>query len=447
MQGACRIAFSGWLLAACGSDPAPPPDATPLATREDVTVPPGVVAVSLGFDDGFATHMLAADMLEAHDMRGTFYVILSRLGGEDYLTIEQVHELGVRGHEIAGHTFTHRNLAELPLDEAARELCDSRVAMREVGWPAESFAYPFGGLSDELQEVARDCGFSSARGVAGLYDPMTCADCPKVETIPPAKPFAVLTPETVTPATTVEMLQANVLEAEAAGGGWIDIVFHSVCDDCRANAVSPAVLQGFLDWLVTRAGDGGVVVVTADQVIGGATRTEVAGPPPVRAIDPEQFLANASLETWPDEAIAPDCWRHGPEVDTEVWTRTTDAHDGAYAQHVTVTLPEGEKPTTRILSQQDMGTCAIPAVPGQCFSFRAHYKGTAIIEPVAYYRNRFGDWSTWTHGPYFAPEDDWTEAHWDTIGVPEDGTAVSFGVTLFDAGEVSFDAFSLSPRE
>src|SRR6188474_1152874 len=113
-DGRSIVVAGAWLAAAagcgCGSEPAAPPDATPLATREDVTVPAGAVAVTLGFDDSFDTHMLAADMLEAHGMRGTFYVILSRLGGVGHLTVDQVNELGVRGHEIAGHTFTHRDL-------------------------------------------------------------------------------------------------------------------------------------------------------------------------------------------------------------------------------------------------------------------------------------------------------------------------------------------------
>ena len=448
MTGASRIAVTGLALAcACGSsEPAPPPDATPLAVREDVTVPPGAVAVTLGFDDSFATHTLAADMLEEHGMRGTFYVILSRLGGEDHLSIEQVHDLGVRGHEIAGHTFTHRNLPTLPLDEATRELCDSRIAMAELGWPAESFADPFGDLSDELQEAAEACGYSSARRVGGVYDPEVCEGCPKAESIPPAAPFDVLTPSSVTPETTLETMQSWVTEAEAAGGGWIDIVYHSVCDDCAPNAVSPAVLEGFLAWLETREGDG-VIVATADQIVGGATLPVVAGPPPARTIDPQQMLANPSLETWDDAAQPPACWMRGREDDREVWDRSADAYAGGYAQHVTVTVPEEERPTTRLVTAQDMGTCAILAVPGQDFTFKARYKGTSIIEPVAYVRDHLGNWRSWTHGPYFAPADDYTEARWETIEVPDDGTAVSFGVTLYDGGEVWLDDFSLGPRD
>ncbi|HUS68488.1 MAG TPA: polysaccharide deacetylase family protein [Kofleriaceae bacterium] len=450
MPGVERIAVSCLALACgagCGSsEPDPPPDATPIAVREDVTVPAGTVAVTLGFDDSFATHAMAADMLEAHGMRGTFYVILSRLGGEDHLTVEQVHDLGVRGHEIAGHTFTHRNLPMLPLDEATRELCDARVAMAELGWPVESFAYPFGELSDELQDAARDCGYSSARRVGGVYDAEVCQACPKAESIPPVLPFDVQTPTSVTPETTLETMQSWVTEAEAAGGGWIDIVYHSVCDDCAPNAVSPAVLEGFLAWLESREGDG-VIVATADQVVGGATGAVVVGPPPARTIDPEQMLANPSLETWEDPAQPPECWIHGPEDERETWTRTGDAYAGSYAQEVTVTVPEGEKPTTRLVTAQDMGTCAIPAVPGQCFTFKARYKGTAIVEPVAYVRDHLGNWRSWTHGPYFAAEDDWTEARWETIGVPDDGTAVSFGLTLFDGGEVFFDDLSLGPRD
>lgn len=436
-----RLLALALLAAACGSatveeDPylAPP--------REDIVIPPGGTVVSITFDDGFDTHRVAADLLDQHGMLGTFFLILGRLGGEGYLSRDDLRSLGDRRHEVAAHTFTHRSLVDLPLDEAERELCDARVALAEVGFTAESFAYPFGAVSDEVAAAADRCGYSSARGVGGLYDPDGCTTCPVRETVAPAAPFAVLTPGSVISTTTLEDLQRSVTDAEEAGGGWVVLVIHHVCDDCGELAISPALLDDFLSWLEPRAAQG-TVVATVDQVIGGEPRPLIAGPPPSRPLPPDQLLANGTLETWPgDDDSPPVCWIFGGTGDGSVWSRSSDATSGSSSQHVVVTDRAGN---ARLLSQQDMGTCATPARGGQSFHFTARYKGSSHALPVAYYRDPLGNWVSWSHAPSFIePTDNWTEASWTPPPLPDDATAVSFGMSLLTEGEGWIDDLALS---
>ena len=385
--------------------------------REDVVVAPGGTAVSITFDDGFDSHLVAADLLDQHGMLGTFYLILGRLGGPGYLTLDDVRSLADRRHEIGAHTFTHRSLPDLAPDEAERELCDARVALAGIGFGAESFAYPFGAASEELSLAAERCGYSSARRVGGLFDPEGCTTCPVRETIAPAAPFAVLTPNSVIDTTSLEDLQRSVTDAEEAGGGWVVIVIHHVCDGCSELAMSPALLDDFLAWLEPRAAQG-TVVATVDQIMGGEPAAPVAGPPPTRPLSPEQLLANGTLESWPSEADQPpECWLFGGNGEGQVWARSDDAASGAFSQHVVVSDREGN---ARLLSQQDMGTCATPARGGDSFRFTASYKGTAHALPVAYYRNRLGNWISWSHAPSFIePTDEWTEASWTPPALPE----------------------------
>ncbi|HEU5061330.1 MAG TPA: polysaccharide deacetylase family protein [Kofleriaceae bacterium] len=436
---ALALAVAACSEATIEQDPYVPPE------RDDVVIPAGGTAVSLTFDDGFDTHLLAADLLDQHGMLGTFYLILGRLGGEGYLTLDDVRSLADRRHEIAAHTFTHRSLVDLPPDEAERELCDARIALGELGFGAESFAYPFGASSEEVIAAAERCGYSSARGVGGLYDPDGCTTCPVREVVAPAAPYAILTPNSVIDTTTLEDLQRSVTDAEQAGGGWVVIVIHHLCDDCGELAMSPALLDDFLAWLEPRAAQG-TVVATVDQITGGEPRPVVAGPPPARPLSPEQLLANGTLETWPSGVDEPaDCWLFGGTGDGRVWDRSSDAASGAYAQHVVVTNREGN---TRLVSQQDMGTCATPARGGQRFHFTARYKGTAHALPVAYVRNRLGNWVSWSHAPSFvSPTDEWTEASWSPPGLPDDATAVSFGISLITEGEGWIDDLALSTDE
>ncbi len=409
-------------------------------TREDVVVPAGGTVVSLTFDDGLETHVRAAEILDAHGMRGTFYVILSRLGGEGYLTVNDLERLADHGHEIGAHTFTHRRLTELPRDEAERELCDARVALRELGFGAESFAYPFGGSSPELEGIARECGYNSARGVGGLRSPETCVDCPISESAEPRNRFEILTPNSAIPTTTLEDLQAHVEKAERAGDSWVPLVFHGVCDGCASNAVSPAVLDSFLSWLETREARG-TIVATVDQIIHGNTLPSVTGPMPSRVMESGQLLANPSLERG-SGLQAPECWRYGASAG-ETWTDTEDAFDGGHAQHVVdLSIPV----KARLVSGQDMGTCAVPTRPGDRFLFAAHVKGSASMIPVAYYRTKLGDWTWWTQGSEIRDGDDWVELSWKMPAVPAEATAISVGISLLDQGAATFDSLQLSLR-
>jgi len=439
---------SGALLAlalavGCADQPAEEPYLAP--PRDDLVIPPGGTAVSLTFDDGFDSQLAAAEMLDQHGMHGTFFVILGRLDGEGYLAQGDLPSLADRGHEIGAHTFTHRSLPDLPPDEAERELCDARVALTELGFAAESFAYPFGATSDELAAAADRCGYSSARRVGGLYDPAGCTTCPVRETIAPAEPFGVLTPGSVIDTTSLEDLQRAVTDAESAGGGWVVFVIHHVCDDCGELAMSPALLDDFLAWLEARAAQG-TVVATVDQIIGGATRPTVAGPPPVRPLPSEQLLANGELENWPGEQNQPaDCWMFGGNGEGQVWSRSSDAWSGTWSQRIVMSDREGN---ARLLSQQDMGTCATPARGGQSFHFTARYKGTSYGLPVAYYRNHLGNWVSWSHAPSFIePTEEWTLASWGPPALPEDATAVSFGMSLLTEGEGYVDDLALSRRD
>ena len=63
--------------------------------------------------------------------------------------------------------------------------------------------------------------------------------------------------------------------AETHGGGWVQLVFHHVCDQCDAYSITPAHLDEFLTWLDGQAGNG-VSVQTTQQVIGGAAKPPVS---------------------------------------------------------------------------------------------------------------------------------------------------------------------------
>jgi peptidoglycan/xylan/chitin deacetylase (PgdA/CDA1 family) len=221
--------------------------------------------VTIGFDDGTADQLGALPILQAHGMTATFFVNSGSIADPDHehLSWADLHSLFDAGNEIAGHTVNHVNLAPLTTAEARQEVCTDRNNLLAQGFPVTSFAYPFGSFDGGTEQVVHDCGYNSGRGVSGISK-----TGPFAETIPPLDPYATRTPPNPKKSTKLSTLELYVLNAEA-NGGWVQFVFHRLCEQCGPYAISPAKFTAFLDFLQGEVASGRVAVETTAQVIGG----------------------------------------------------------------------------------------------------------------------------------------------------------------------------------
>jgi peptidoglycan/xylan/chitin deacetylase (PgdA/CDA1 family) len=382
----------------------------------------GQAIVSLTWDDALADQQVAVDLLDAHGMHGTFYVISGRLGGTGNLSSSQIIEWQQQGHEIGGHTVNHLDLTTLAPDDVRRQVCNDRVALLGMGLVVTSFAYPFGASNALSEQVADECGYNSARGVGDVNNP-----------IPPTDPFDLHTPPSVKPETTLAQMQGYVTAAEPAGR-WVPIVFHHVCDGCATNAVSPATLDAFLDWLQAN----GKVVRTVDEVMGGDVQPGVPGP-----ASGSNLLANPSLEVDANGDAVPDCWqRGGTGTSTATYTLTSNAHDGAVAQRIDVTSVTAGA-ARRLVSKQDTGACAPAAQPGHQFRVSAFYLANAQPRFTVYYRASSGAWTFWTQGPLLSSSASYVAASYVTPPLPAGASAISVGLSLYSVGSITMDQFVL----
>jgi peptidoglycan/xylan/chitin deacetylase (PgdA/CDA1 family) len=229
--------------------------------------------VTIGFDDGTADQLDALPILQAHGMTATFFVNTApiSIGDPEHLSWTGLHSLFDAGNEIAGHTLDHVNLAPLSTAEARQEVCTDRNNLLAEGFPATSFAYPFGSFDRGTEQVVHDCGYNSGRGVAGVSK-----TGPFAETIPPLDPYATRTPPNPKKSTKLSTLEQYVLNAEANGGGWVQFVFHRLCEQqCGPYAITPAKLTALLDFLQGEVAGGRVTVQTTAQVIGGPLQPPV----------------------------------------------------------------------------------------------------------------------------------------------------------------------------
>ena len=155
MKSACWLATAAVMIAGCSS--------VPSQTRQEPAIEP--MRVTLTFDDSLKDHLLiAAPLLEARGWRGTFNLITDKVGaGDGFLTWDDVRELLRRGHEVATHTKTHRDLVKmLETDgEAAvrSELARSRDAIAdETGFTPRFMCSPFVRQNEDTARLCREEG-------------------------------------------------------------------------------------------------------------------------------------------------------------------------------------------------------------------------------------------------------------------------------------------------
>lgn len=248
--GIAPLAIAAGLLSLLGS---PATQVAPAAGTQTV--------VTIQFDDGVADQYGALQILNAYGMHATFYVNTGFIDDSAHLSWTQVGDLAAAGNEIAGHTLTHANVKKLKPDAARAEICGDRQNLVDRGYAAKSFAYPFGSFDAGSKAIVAECGYKSGRGVSGVNGRRVFA-----ETIPPLDPYATRTPPNPKQGTSLATIQSYVTDAEQNGGGWVQLVFHHLCDQCDAYSITPANFTALLDWLQPRAANGTIVQTTAEVV-------------------------------------------------------------------------------------------------------------------------------------------------------------------------------------
>jgi peptidoglycan/xylan/chitin deacetylase (PgdA/CDA1 family) len=125
---------------------------------------PACGPVCLTFDDGTADHRRAADLVSAHGLTGTFFVITGRLGSPGYLSEGDVRSIAAQGHRIASHSVTHRHLTLLNAAELTEELVASRERLEALGQrTVDWFASPGGVYSRAILDRVLQSGYQIVR--------------------------------------------------------------------------------------------------------------------------------------------------------------------------------------------------------------------------------------------------------------------------------------------
>ncbi len=129
--------------------------------------------VVLTFDDAYDNfYQEAFPILSRFNLPATVFVVAQEVGGVNrwdegpevlLMGWREIRELSHRGVEIGSHSMSHPRLTRLSLEAARDEIAKSRLQLEDrLGTAINSFAYPYGDYSSELEKVVHESGYSAA---------------------------------------------------------------------------------------------------------------------------------------------------------------------------------------------------------------------------------------------------------------------------------------------
>ncbi len=131
-----------------------PPEESPIIPP--VTIDPDKPMVALSFDDGPSKHTeRLLDAFASHGGKGTFFVI----GNIIEKRPEVLKRIVSEGHQIAGHSWDHRQLTKINSEEVTQEIMTTRAKIYEItGIDSTIIRPPYGSYDEEVKSVCAQLG-------------------------------------------------------------------------------------------------------------------------------------------------------------------------------------------------------------------------------------------------------------------------------------------------
>jgi peptidoglycan/xylan/chitin deacetylase (PgdA/CDA1 family) len=124
--------------------------------------------VIISLDDGWENQFqYGFPLLQKYGFTATFYVVTGYLGGQNFMTVDQLKILMAAGMTIGDHTRSHPALPSIGSEQRLNEeIAGSKVWLEErLGLPITTFAYPYGAYNAATVALVRAAGYRTARTV------------------------------------------------------------------------------------------------------------------------------------------------------------------------------------------------------------------------------------------------------------------------------------------
>jgi len=152
-------------------------------------------------------------------------------------------------------------------------------------------------------------------------------------------------------------------------------------------------------------------------------------------------MVNGDLEATQDGV--PACWQRTAWGNNRPEFSLVPHGDGVAERLVMHDYVDGD---ANLLPTEDLGTCSIAVQPGTIYTISASYTSTVPTQFSVQYRRARGTWVYGTTSPEFDPATEWTDARWTLPPIPEGVTAIRFGMSLEQNGELVTDDYTFVPE-
>ncbi|MBF0593820.1 MAG: polysaccharide deacetylase family protein [Candidatus Omnitrophica bacterium] len=127
-------------------------------------------SVLITFDDGLLDNYTAAyPILKQYGFSAVMFIPVADVGTAPgrwdvpQMSWEQLKEMAAHGIAIGSHTITHAYLPDMGMDAARREIADSKsILENKLGCRVDYLAYPTGGFSKAIKDLAAKAGYKAA---------------------------------------------------------------------------------------------------------------------------------------------------------------------------------------------------------------------------------------------------------------------------------------------
>ena len=225
-----------------------------LAQVNGVKVKKGIICID--FDDGYETdYTIAYPIMKELDLRGTCYVITSRIGESGRMTVAQLTELKKAGWTIASHLHEHLNVTTLTEQEITYQMQKSQDLLKSWGFISGSYfcATPGGSWNQTARTVAKKIYLATRIG----------REFPKYDPIPPDDNYTIKY-RGVDATDSIEELKAIVDEI-AQTKRCHRFTFHRLADPASGVIVSPSIFQELMEYIALNRDNGLIDVLTAEE--------------------------------------------------------------------------------------------------------------------------------------------------------------------------------------
>jgi peptidoglycan/xylan/chitin deacetylase (PgdA/CDA1 family) len=177
--------------------------------------------VAITVDDGYQSFFEdGLPLLKKYGFTATLFVNTSTIGGNDYMSWDQIKKAQSQGIEIGNHSDTHPYFLDVSERTSAsffkQEVETAQTQMTlELGKAPLVFAYPYGEVNEEMKPILKELGFigAAAQNSGVIHSESDLFQCPR---FPMSESFGTLTQFKEK----VEMKGLEVIKAEVVSTGY-----------------------------------------------------------------------------------------------------------------------------------------------------------------------------------------------------------------------------------